>query len=156
MTFIILGSSFLGYLDYWSGVLAPSVTSYNIDAILNSTTANILSQVNYDRLTPNFITSLRNNLTVRCNFKKDTNPCNPFKKPCLFNIAKDPCEQINLNYKPNSKLKKFVEAKIEYFELLLNNFRKSASKPGNVRGSSAANPFYHNNTWVSWEDESII
>lgn len=144
----------MGYLDYWSGQLSPSTFSYNVDSVLNSTTAEILSQINRNRLTPDLIVSLRNNLTVRCNFENDVKPCKPFKQPCLFNIVKDPCEMVNLNYKPSGKLKKFVQAKIDYFEKTLDKFRKSTLKPGNVRGTKDANPTLYNNTWTNWEDEN--
>lgn len=144
----------MGYLDYWSGSLSPSVARYNVDAILNSTVAGILSQVNEDRLTSSLIMSLRNDSTVKCNFEKDTIPCKPFKKPCLFHIVKDPCEQVNLNYKPNSKMIQFVQAKIDYFETLLNKFRESATKPLNVRGTKDSNPSLFNNTWTNWEDQN--
>lgn len=146
----------MGYLDYWSGSLSPNIPKYNVDAVLNSTTAKILSQVNEVRLTSTLITSLRNDSTIRCGFEKDKKPCNPFKKPCLFHIAKDPCELVNLNYNPSSKIKKVVQAKINYFELSLEKFRRSASKPGNVRGTKSANPFLYNNTWTNWEDQNII
>jgi len=146
----------LGYLDYWSGSLSPSALNYNVDAVLNSTTASILSKINGDPLTSSLIASLRNSSTVRCDFEKDMRPCKPFSKPCLFHIVKDPCEQVNLNYKPNSKIRKFVEAKIDYFETSLEKFRESASKPMNVRGTKDANPALYNNTWVNWEDQKSI
>lgn len=150
---IILGSTFLGYLDYWSGILSPSVRDYNVDAVLNSTTANILSQINGgDRLSLSSIRLLRNDSMVKCDFKNDERPCKPLKKPCLFHIRKDPCEQVNLNYQPSKKMNKFVQAKIDYFETLLNEFRKSTSTPGNVRGTKDANPVYYNNTWTNWGD----
>lgn len=152
MCVIVLGSTFLGYLDYWSGSLPPSVPRYDVGDILNSTTAEILSQVNDDGLTSSLIMSLRNNSTVKCNFDKNAIPCKPFEKPCLFHIVKDPCEQVNLNYKPSSKVKQFVQAKIDYFERLLKKFRESASKPLNVRGVKDANPSIFNNTWTNWED----
>ncbi|XP_025200510.1 arylsulfatase B-like [Melanaphis sacchari] len=152
----IKGSTFLGYLDYWSGSLSPSELHYNVDAVLNSTTASILSEINGDRLTPSLIASIRNISTVRCNFEKDMKPCKPFINSCLFHIVKDPCEQVNLNYKPNSKMRKFVQAKIDYFETSLEKFRESACKPMNVRSSKNANPALYNNTWVNWEDHQKI
>jgi len=154
--FIISGSTFLGYLDYWSGSLSSSESHYDVDAVLNSTTARVLSQVNDDKLTSTSILSLRNNVTVKCDFEKNSRPCKPFKKPCLFHIIKDPCEQFNLNYEPSNKMKTFVQAKIDYFETSLNKFRESASKPGNVRGTKNANPNLYNNTWANWDDQETI
>jgi len=146
----------LGYLDYWSGLLSPSISRYDVDAVMNSTVANILSLINENRLTLELITSLRNDSTVKCEFEKNMIPCKPFKKPCLFHIVKDPCEQVNLNYKPNRKMIKFIQAKIKYFEKSLDKFRESTSKPGNVRGNRNANPVLYNNTWINWEDHEII
>lgn len=142
----------MGYLDYWSGSLSSSGLQYNADAVLNSTVASILSQINGDSLTSTLITSLRNSSTVRCDFEKDMRPCKPFSKPCLFHIVKDPCEHVNLNYKPNSEMRKFVQAKIDYFETSLDKFRESASKPMNTRGTKDANPALYNNTWINWDD----
>lgn len=151
--FIITGSTFLGYLDYWSGSLSQSETHYDVNAVLNSITARVLSRVNNDTLTLTSIMSLRSNYTVKCDLEKISRPCKPFKNPCLFHIVKDPCELVNLNYEPNAKMKKFVQAKIDYFESSLNKFRKSTSKPGNVRGTKNANPSLYNNTWTNWDDQ---
>lgn len=153
---LCLGSTFLGYLDYWSGLLSTNVTQYNVDDVLNSTAAEILSQLNGHRVTSDLMISLRNNLTVKCNFEKNIKPCLPFKKPCLFHITKDPCEQVNLNYNPSKNMRKFVQQKIDYFEISLNKFTKSASKPRNVRGTKDANPYLYNNTWTNWEDSNHI
>jgi len=100
--------------------------------------------------------SHRNYSTVRCNFENNIRPCNPIKKPCLFHIIKDPCEQVNLNYKPNRKMKIFVQRKIDYFEKLLNTFRKSSSKPLNIKSTKYANPNLFNNTWSNWEDQDYL
>lgn len=145
----------MGYLDYWSGLLTLGESYYDVNAVVNSSVSNILSQINEDKLTSMLIMSLRNNATVKCDFEKDSRPCKPFKQPCLFHIVKDPCEQVNLNYKPSSKMKKFVQAKIDFFERSLESFRKSASQPRNVRSTKNANPSLYNNTWVSWEDQNI-
>lgn len=145
----------MGYLDYWSGSLTPGESHYDVDAVLNSSVSSILSQMNEDQLTPSLIMSLRNDSTVRCDFEKESRPCRPFKKPCLFHIIKDPCEQVNLNYKPTIKMRKFIQAKVDYFEASLEEFRKSASKPGNVRGTKNSNPSLYNNTWTNWEDQVI-
>lgn len=146
----------MGYLDYWSGLLPSSPSEYDVDAVLNSTTASILSQVDKDQLTFTSVMSLRNNSTVKCNFNKEVRPCKPFKKPCLFHIVKDPCEQVNLNYEPSSKMSKMVQAKIDYFEALLKKFKESALKPLNVRSTKDANPVLYNNTWTNWEDQKSI
>jgi len=146
----------MGYLDYWSGSLSTNGLHYDINSVLNSKTANILFNINGEHLTPKLIMSHRNNSTVRCNFENNIKPCRPFKKPCLFHIVKDPCEQVNLNYKPSKEMNTFVQAKIDYFEKLLETFRQSSSKPLNVRSTKYANPILFNNTWSNWEDQNII
>lgn len=146
----------MGYLDYWSGLLSSGPSEYNVDAVLNSTTASILSRVNRDQLTSTDVMSLRNDSTVKCDFNKEARPCKPFKKPCLFHIVKDPCEQVNLNFEPSIKMSKMVQAKIDYFEDLLKKFRESALKPLNMRSTKDANPSLHNNTWTNWDDRKTI
>lgn len=142
----------MGYLDYWSGSLSPEGSHYDVEFVLNSTTADILSQINGQRMTLSSIVSLRNNSTVRCNFEKEMRPCKPLKKPCLFHIVKDPCERVNLNYRPSDEMRKIVQAKIDSFEMVLEQFRNSALKPGNVRSTKDANPVFFNNTWTNWQD----
>lgn len=146
----------MGYLDYWSGLLSSVPSEFDVDAVLNSTTARILSRVNGDQLTSTSIMSLRNESTVKCNFDKEVRPCKPFKKPCLFHIVNDPCEQVNLNYQPSDKMSKMVQAKIDYFEDSLKKFRESALKPLNVRSTKDANPSLYNNTWTNWEDWKAV
>lgn len=146
----------MGYLDYWSGLLSKDGSRYDVDGVLNSTTADILSRINGHRMTLTSIVSLRNDSTVRCDFNDDTRPCKPFKKPCLFHIIKDPCERVNLNYRPSGEMEKVVQAKIDAFEKALVQFRKSASKPGNVRSTKDANPFLFNNTWTNWQDNQNV
>lgn len=145
----------MGYLDYWSGSLTPDESRrYDVDAVLNSTVAGVLSRVYDDGrlLTSKSIASLRNESTVRCDFVNNTTPCKPFRRPCLFNIVRDPCERVNLNYAPGDKMKKFVQAKIDDFERSLRKFGESARRPGNVRGTKSADPALHNKTWTNWED----
>lgn len=154
MIYYFTGSTFLGYLDYWSGLLFPDGSRYDVDVVLNSTTADILSKINGYRMTLSSIVSLRNNSTIKCNFEKEMRPCMPFKKPCLFHIVKDPCERINLNYRPSGEMRKIVQAKIDSFESMLDQFRKSASKPENVRSTKDANPIFFNNTWTNWGNQN--
>lgn len=144
----------MGYLDYWSGSLSPEGSHYDAEFVLNSTTADILSQINGHRMTLSSIVSLRHNSTVKCDFEKEMRPCKPFKKPCLFHIVKDPCERVNLNYRPSDEMRKIVQAKIDSFEMVLEQFRKYALKPGNVRSTKDANPFFFNNTWTHWQDQN--
>ncbi|XP_050425419.1 arylsulfatase B-like isoform X2 [Adelges cooleyi] len=162
----INGSTFLGFLDYWSGEPDESNgDNYRYeDAVLNSTVGRILlsSDVGNDRvahgrlLSPATIRNLREESRVKCgHFRKEARPCLPLKKPCLFNVEKDPCELVNLNFGPDDKTGKLVRAKIQHFERLLQEYRRTALvPPGNRRAAGkAADPRLHNGTWSSWEDQ---
>lgn len=146
---LCLGSTYLGYLDYWSGILTINGTRYNVNDVFNSTAAQVLFYLNGHRVTSNLMISLLNESTVKCNFERNIKPCLPFQKPCLFHITKDPCEPVNLNYNPSKTMRKFVQDKIDYFEISLGKFKKSASKPRNVRSTKGANSYFYNKTWTN-------
>lgn len=134
-----------------------------MDAVLNSTVAGVLSRANGGGggggtpLTSETVASLRNESTVRCGFfGNGTAPCEPFKRPCLFNVARDPCERVNLNHAPGRDVERLVRAKIDGFERSLRRFAESARPPGNVRATKDADPARHDGTWTNWEDRDVV
>ncbi|XP_050521979.1 arylsulfatase B-like isoform X2 [Daktulosphaira vitifoliae] len=157
----ISGTTFLGFLDYWSErpcqIMGNNSFNYS-DMVLSSIVGQIMSKTNLDRksLSDDEILRLRQQSKVNCaRYNKNSKPCQPRRRPCLFNVVKDPCEQVNLNYNPNSRMQALVKSKVEYFERLLDNYRGVLLvQPVNQRTSGrVADPKLYNNTWSSWEDQ---
>lgn len=74
-------------------------------------------------------------------------PCNPLKRPCLFNILDDPCERNNL-----------ARSKPEIVRLLLSQLSEhvlntvpSLRQPSDAR----CDPKFFNYTWSPWLDDDI-
>lgn len=68
--------------------------------------------------------------------------CEPWVKPCLFNITADPCEFENMaDFRP--EIVEFLSKRIEFYE-------RSARTPLNVPVDDAGLPYHHHWTWVPW------
>ncbi|KAJ8979205.1 hypothetical protein NQ317_016840 [Molorchus minor] len=99
------------------------------------------------------IEKLRDAATIKCkeintNELPEHNKCNLLAGPCLFNIAEDPCERINLLLENPDKVRELKEAIEEY--------RKTAVPPRNVPRDPNADPLRWNNTWTNWQDYESI
>ena len=74
-------------------------------------------------------------------------PCDPMKKPCLFNIQWDPCEFHNLaQFMPNT-LKVLLER--------LYLYRKGITKPIYPKYDDAADPENNGGVWGPWTNITI-
>lgn len=141
----------LGFLDDWFGqITTENIPPYNISEIQQSETYQIVSQVK--TCCEKRMLKLRELVTVNCDVFNDTTnqinskPCDSKKAPCLFDIARDPCERHNLYGEENLReIQQELETKI-------NKFRESKKKITLPKVDSQSNPALHNNTWVSWKD----
>lgn len=144
----------LGYLDSWLG--KPQETdlpTYDIDGVKGSTTNDILSTSEHgETLTRAKIIALRNATKIICASKEavvsssEYSPCQPRKKPCLFNIFEDPCECRNLYER-----EQFYEVR-KNLENKINMYRKQRVKIKITYPDKRANPALHNGTWANWGD----
>jgi hypothetical protein len=81
---------------------------------------------------------------VKCPYRPanySTN-CQPTVKPCLFNIAQDPCELDNLA----DRMPEVVEELVER----MNLYQRSAVPPRNKKPDPKGFPYYHNGIWGPW------
>lgn len=110
---------------------------------------------------------MRKNANVKCaktNYQnKRADDCLPLLRPCLFNIAEDPCEMFNL-------AERFDELKCEnlYFDdpqhsfrypnilntmlELLHAYNSTAVPPANVELDFRGDPRRWNNVWTNFGD----
>lgn len=99
---------------------------------------------------PAEIQRLRRKARIDCNGQRrpsenDSFYCNPFKKPCLFNITQDPCETTNIA-ELFPQIVKRLEADLHYYE-------KIAQPPRNKPADICSDPSRFNNTWTWWLEE---
>ena len=102
------------------------------------------SYLNIDILTKSLNDWQRGHIKVHCGkkpFNASTN-CNPVSKPCLFNIAKDPCEYYNIADDNQVIVNQMLDK--------LQDYNRTMIATGNKPEDPAGNPKYHNDTWVPW------
>nr|XP_031848880.1 arylsulfatase B-like [Nomia melanderi] len=100
-------------------------------------------------LTADEILQLRRSARLECNVKDEEKiPCDPLRAPCLFNIARDPCEMVNLAEK-----RPLILAILE--KIVMKN-RLTVVPPSNLDGDPRADPALWNNTWTSWDEPNPL
>ncbi|GIY27607.1 arylsulfatase B [Caerostris darwini] len=70
--------------------------------------------------------------------------CRPAKKPCLFDVAQDPCEFYNLAGEKPQVLNMLLKR--------LSQYNSTAIPPGNKPMDPRSNPKYHGYQWINWMD----
>lgn len=73
-------------------IAIPDGYTYDPQQVLDSTVATVLEKYALQPLTVEDILAKRSQATITCAQPLQIPKC----KPCLFNIADDPCEQFNL------------------------------------------------------------
>ena len=122
----------------WSGWYPP----WQADEELHKKSNNIKSSNKEDVTLNGYIANLK--VHVHCGkkpFNASTN-CDPVAKPCLFNIAKDPCEYYNIADDNQIIVKQMLDR--------LEAYNRTMIAPGNRPEDPKGNPKYHNDTWVPW------
>lgn len=99
-TFKLVNGTLSTDFDGWlaskndNGNVEPKVYAENV---LNSVAAKAIALVQKSNpLTANKILALRSLATIQCSNSVFKSTCDPSKRPCLFNIIDDPCEENNL------------------------------------------------------------
>ncbi|XP_076646659.1 arylsulfatase B [Halictus rubicundus] len=100
-------------------------------------------------LTADEILELRRRAQVTCNVRdEDKIACEPLRAPCLFNIAKDPCEMLNL-----ADRRPLIAV---ILEKIIMKHRLMVVPPSNLDGDPRANPALWNDTWTSWDEPNPL
>ncbi|KAJ9591420.1 hypothetical protein L9F63_002026 [Diploptera punctata] len=118
----------------------------NVFKSLQSVQSNNINNINQ---MVNKIKQLRKEATINCQETERKYSEGPYCSTyCLFDIENDPCEEKNivLNYPIIT----------EHLKNKLKTFRSLMVPELNKPVSSAANPKFYNNSWVSWLDEKYI
>ncbi|CAG9762811.1 unnamed protein product [Ceutorhynchus assimilis] len=134
---LIQGTTYEGAWDNWYG---PSGRNqpYNTSLIHQSLVGKALRSIS-----DSTINRLRSEATVQCG-NATVVPCDPIKAACLFDIAKDPCEYINLADKyPNV---------VETLKLKLQQYNASAVPPGNLPLDPRGDPKHWNYVFTNFGD----
>lgn len=131
----------------WNGWYGPSGRNVTYQpkaptTISTNSKVNIaLSKVRGPRWKP--LGEFRKDSEVVCGEKPENMTCFVWKKPCLFNIANDPCEYHNLAHESRHIVRELL-TKIE-------GYRRSAVPAGNQPFDPSANPIFHGGAWVPWK-----
>ncbi|XP_076376940.1 arylsulfatase I isoform X2 [Megalopta genalis] len=100
-------------------------------------------------LTGDEILLLRRRAQIKCSARNEEKiVCDPLRAPCLFNIAKDPCEMVNL-----AERRPLIMAILEN---VIMKRRLTVVPPKNLNGDPKANPALWNNTWTSWDEPNPL
>ncbi|KAJ9574805.1 hypothetical protein L9F63_008030 [Diploptera punctata] len=143
---LVQGNSLLGFYDGYSGDNGENTTSpvYNVKGIMESDAGRAINPL---RAMPNekALLSVRQQVTIKCPPQNNPTPCDTFTndRPCIFNIAEDPCERNDLSLQRPDILNRMKELLEEYRESLVPD-----SYPPYI--PAQANPRKFNNTWEPW------
>ncbi|PSN38220.1 Arylsulfatase B [Blattella germanica] len=145
------GFSQMGDWDGYYGDTGVSSKNpkYDVQKIYNSDAGSAISSV---KKLPkqDAILKLRNEVTLKCPPQENPTPCDTFQdmKPCLFNIAKDPCETNDLSSQHPDTFKQLLD--------LLNKHHETAVPVTPVPYEpNKANPAKFNDTWIPWNEKEV-
>lgn len=131
------------YGQQWNGWYGPSGREPN-DAvdIRDSRSYQTISKLKGPKWTTNVTPA-----EVKCGAKPLKTGCEAWRNPCLFNIAKDPCEYHNLaDVYPNV---------VQELLKKIDEYRRIAVKPGNKPSDPRANPILNGGVWTNWYDQPL-
>jgi arylsulfatase B len=126
-----------------SGSINNNVTHEEYyDTVVQSKVGRMIGMLSTDA-----VRILRNASRVECGTEEHHSPCNPIKRPCLFNILDDPCEKNNIAKHKPEIVRLLLSQLSEHVLLTVPSLRQ----PSDLR----SDPKFFNNTWSSWLDDDI-
>ncbi|XP_023245172.1 arylsulfatase I isoform X2 [Copidosoma floridanum] len=148
---LIKGTTYGGKWDQWYG---PSGREYPYDVasvIEGCPAAKALKRLGMD-LSRSKVLELRASATLECGLVQtadvtESEPCNPLKSPCLFNIRQDPCERHNLASQHPDVVKNLTNE--------LSKLNATAIPPGNLPWNSRGDPSLWEHTWNNFGDYEL-
>ncbi|KAG8225039.1 hypothetical protein J437_LFUL000017 [Ladona fulva] len=153
---LIMGTVFFGLQDHWvgeSGLPNPSIPYYNTTIVQRSRAGRALRGRNGRSLSETDMVALRYSARIDCddfwppngtNYGRNFPPCIALLKPCLFDVAHDPCEKRNL-YRQLPDVANRLKRRLE-------ELRATSVPPNNKLSDSRADPDLWNGTWTNWMD----
>jgi hypothetical protein len=136
---------FNGKFDTYLGDIETFPTPANYSkTILNSYAGKAIGNIQNWKLTPSRIKIMREKAMISCrSFLNPEIACNLLEKPCLFNIALDPCERRNLATGEPKVMQKMLKRLEELTAQAVPSRRTFVSDPN-------CDPDLHNGTWSPW------
>jgi arylsulfatase B len=146
---IVNGTVNNGIYDGWLG--DTNNTNYGIsnyfDLLTSSDTYKAIERIEGKPFKLYDVAIKRKLLSIQCRPKwKKNNVCNPLKKPCLFNIKADPCEQNNL---ADVEFEKFREMQFELEKKVAESIPPRFMAP-----DPKCDPVNFNFTWNWWQPDT--
>ncbi|KAG4069818.1 hypothetical protein HA402_006833 [Bradysia odoriphaga] len=145
---VMKGTTYQGKWDGWYGPAGSrDIRDYDLRAVSDCPAGRALNDM---RLLPNEakIIEMRKNGIVNCSKggfqNKRTDDCLPLLRPCLFNIAEDPCEMFNLAERYPNILNTMLQ--------LLNRYNSTAVPPANLDLDPRGDPRKWGNVWTNFGD----
>ncbi|KAF4530886.1 hypothetical protein B566_EDAN018937 [Ephemera danica] len=135
------GSPSFGLFDNeWSGSDESVGAEYDLASVQSSPVAAAFAKTSHRLPSKDEILRLRKEAT-----KLDGVPCNPLgSKPCLFDLKKDYCENVDVAAENPEVVARLLEALARHSETVVPN----RAKPADPR----ANPALHGGFYVPWLD----
>lgn len=143
---LLLGTTYGGKWDRWYGPAGDrNASAYNMTEVSESPVAKALSRLG--RMpTVDVMHARRREATLKCDcVKRERTECNlMLGRPCLFDVANDPCELDNLADMRPDVVRRLMERLAEY--------NATALPPANLPLDERADPKYWNGTWTNFGD----
>ncbi|KAF4533249.1 hypothetical protein B566_EDAN005165 [Ephemera danica] len=140
---LILGTISKGEHDGWQGNFTNINYNYQPKYVSESQVAvSFMTLSNLRQISHEEFLKLQSETRVDCNYIEEEILCKPEESPCLFDLASDPCERVNLS-----------GAKPSLVASLMSKLRTymSQMKPQmNTADDDAAFHPKFNNTWFPW------
>ncbi|XP_034105174.1 arylsulfatase B [Drosophila albomicans] len=143
---LVNGTNYNGAWDGWYGMSELRHPSdYNWDQVTKCVTGQAIQKL---KMLPSRADQirLRRAATLTCQNDNRGAVCNPLISPCLFHLAKDPCEKNNLA----KQYPKVLELLLKELQLANATAVPPSNKPDDPRG----NPRLWNYTWTNFGDYS--
>ncbi|KAF4519023.1 hypothetical protein B566_EDAN009786 [Ephemera danica] len=138
-----------GISDDWSGNNTGAVRhEYETMRVTQSAVSvAFMSLLPFQFVTGEAMAEMRNQTTVQCDYTVEIVACNPVESPCLFDLASDPCERINMAASHPDI--------VEQLKAKLDTYRSQLKAQFNTPYDQAASAVNFNNTWMPWKGSKL-
>uniref|UniRef100_A0A182QC13 Sulfatase N-terminal domain-containing protein n=1 Tax=Anopheles farauti TaxID=69004 RepID=A0A182QC13_9DIPT len=142
----INGSTLNGANDEWYGQTDPLDRLPSDEKYLAGVMSTTIART--AKLDEKVISYLRRHAKIDCGNEIAHQPCNPLRKPCLFDIINDPCEMHDIADE-YPRLMRDIRRRLEHYRL-------RAAKPRNRPHDPQADPSKFGGIWTWWRTDPTV